>query len=119
MRKQAELAGPSCMTNALDDEMVFVLLGRDAAAPLAIRAWAEARITLGLNDRTDAKIVEAFACAETMEREVNAMQHRAYLAKTKKRTTCDQNTKGLIVRPCQLPHGHAGECGLPGGADEL
>lgn len=81
MRKRDELRGPSCMTNALDDEMVFVLLGRDAAAPLAIRAWAEARIALGLNERTDEKIVEAFKCAETMELEADTMQHRAYQAK--------------------------------------
>ncbi len=88
MRKRDELRGPSCMTNALDDEMVFVLLGRDAAAPLAIRAWAEARIALGLNERTDEKIVEAFKCAETMELEMTATALRAAEEKKKRARRC-------------------------------
>lgn len=81
MRKRDELRGPSCMTNALDDEMVFVLLARDRAAPLAIRAWAEARVALGLNLRTDEKIVEAFKAAETMEIEQSATNDRAKIAR--------------------------------------
>ncbi len=48
MLKRDELADPtSCLNRARDDEMTFVLLGRDAAAPAAIRAWAEERIRLG------------------------------------------------------------------------
>lgn len=38
MIKSRELSDPnSCMSRAKDDEMTFVLLGRDAAAPQAIR----------------------------------------------------------------------------------
>lgn len=49
--------------------MVFVLLGRDPAAPDAIRHWVKRRIELKLNEPTDGKIVEALACAQTMENE--------------------------------------------------
>lgn len=70
MRKQDELTSAnSCMAHAHPKEMVFVLLGRDAAAPFAIRAWADERVRLGKNTETDEQIVEARACADTMERE--------------------------------------------------
>lgn len=60
MRKREELTNPnSCMSRAKDDEMTFVLLGRDRAAPTAVRAWIEERIRLGKNQRTDAQIIEA------------------------------------------------------------
>lgn len=49
--------------------MVFVLLSRDAAAPFAIRAWADERVRLGKNTETDPQIVEARACADTMQLE--------------------------------------------------
>jgi hypothetical protein len=49
--------------------MLFVLLGRDVAAPFAIRAWVDERLRLGKNMRGDAQIAEALACAETMETE--------------------------------------------------
>jgi hypothetical protein len=68
MRKRDELASPeSCMSRAKDDEWTFVLLGRDPAAPLAIRAWVAERIRLAKNDLKDAQIVEALACAREME----------------------------------------------------
>lgn len=70
MRKSQELTDPrSCMSRALDNEMTFVLLGRDVAAPVAIRAWIEERIRLGKNTRDDSQILEALACADTMEGE--------------------------------------------------
>ena len=47
MRKSAELEGPSCITKAWDDEMIFVLLARDEAAPVAIEAWISERIRTG------------------------------------------------------------------------
>lgn len=73
MRKRDELTNPNgCMFRACDDEMTFVLLGRDAAAPAAIRAWCEERIRLGKNVATDPQIVEAMSCAATMERERTA-----------------------------------------------
>lgn len=68
MRKLQELEDPSsCMSKAFGDEMTFVLLGRDPAAPKAIRAWVQERIRLGKNLRTDGQITEALACAHTME----------------------------------------------------
>ena len=72
MRKLEELGNPeSCLSRARFDEMLFVLLGRDAAAPAAIRAWAEERIRLGKNQRTDVQIQDAYECAATMERELS------------------------------------------------
>jgi len=70
MRKQDELTNPnSCMSKAKDTEMTFVLIDRDVAAPAAIRYWVEKRIQLGKNKHDDPQILEALACAETMERE--------------------------------------------------
>ena len=70
MRKKDELSRPhSCMGHAHPDEMVFVLLSRDAAAPATIRAWAAERIRLGRNAHNDEQIVEALRCADTMESE--------------------------------------------------
>lgn len=67
MKKHDELSHPnSCLSRAHDDEMVFVLLGRDVAAPVAIQAWVEERIRLGKNMPGDTQILEALACAESM-----------------------------------------------------
>jgi hypothetical protein len=68
MRKSEELIN-GCMAKAREDEMTFVLLGRDAAAPAAIRAWVAERIRIGKNVLDDAKIAEALECADAMERE--------------------------------------------------
>lgn len=57
------------MKTAHPQEMVFVLLSRDAAAPVAIRAWVTERLRLGKNIETDAQIVEALECAKMMELE--------------------------------------------------
>jgi hypothetical protein len=60
MRKRDELTDPtSCLNRARADEYLFVLLGRDRAAPVAVRAWIEERIRSGKNARADAQIVEA------------------------------------------------------------
>lgn len=68
MRRKFELADPeSCFNRAEDEEMLFVLLARDAAAPVAIRAWVEERIRLGKNQVDDAQIREALGCARIME----------------------------------------------------
>ena len=70
MRKADELSNPdSCMNRARDNEMTFVLLGRDIAAPSAIRAWVATRLHLGKNSATDRQIVEALRCADVMEQE--------------------------------------------------
>jgi hypothetical protein len=68
MIKREELTNPnSCMVRAKEDEMTFVLLARDIAAPFAIRAWIHERIRLGKNRVDDAQIQEALRCAKAME----------------------------------------------------
>lgn len=70
MLKQDEVEyTESCFNKARDDERLFVLLSRDPAAPVAIRAWVKERIRIGKNTPGDAQIVEALDCAERMERE--------------------------------------------------
>jgi hypothetical protein len=70
MIKRQELIDPgSCLNKARDDERIFVLLARDAAAPVAIRAWVKERIALGKNKPDDPQIVEAELCARLMEQE--------------------------------------------------
>lgn len=76
MRKASERVVPSsCFNSARDGEMIFVLLGRDASAPVAIRAWIQHRLETGKNQPGDEMITEAETCAQMMERE------RAYLRK--------------------------------------
>jgi hypothetical protein len=68
MIKREELTNPSsCMSRANDDEMTFVLLGRDMAAPKAIRAWVAERLRIGQNLPNDPQIVEALQCANLIE----------------------------------------------------
>lgn len=70
MRKIEEIANPnSCLRKAKENEMLFVLLARDKAAPRVIRYWAAERVRLGLNKIDDKQIVEAFECATIMEKE--------------------------------------------------
>lgn len=70
MRKCDELVSDkSCLNKAKDDEMLFVLLGRDPAAPATIRAWVAERIRLGRNVEGSQQTTEALACATTMEQE--------------------------------------------------
>lgn len=60
MRKRDELNDPKSRLNmAADNEPLFVLLGRDPAACVAVQHWIWARIRLGLNKSTDAKILGA------------------------------------------------------------
>ncbi len=56
-----------CYTKALPEEETFTLTARDAASPKAIRSWVNERIHLGKNKRNDPEIVEALACAASME----------------------------------------------------
>jgi hypothetical protein len=68
MKKFRELSDPeSCLNRARDNEIIFVLLARDAAAPAAIRAWAGERMRLGKNRLSDPQILEALSCADAME----------------------------------------------------
>jgi hypothetical protein len=57
----------SCFNKARDNERLFVLIARDAAAPVAIRAWVAERLRLGKNTAADPQIVEALDCARLME----------------------------------------------------
>ena len=59
----------SCFNKARDNERLFVLLARDPAAPVAIRAWIAERISLGKNEPGDAQILEATECANSMDME--------------------------------------------------
>ena len=68
MLKKIELSDPnSCLNRARDDELVFVLLERDVAAPTAIRSWCNERIVQGKNKPGDDQITTAYACADRME----------------------------------------------------
>jgi len=70
MRKKDETARPdTCLAQAHPNEMVFVLIGRDPAAPAAIRAWVEERLRLTKNSSKDPQIIEALSIAQTMEEE--------------------------------------------------
>jgi hypothetical protein len=76
MLKQKELSDPnSCWNKARPGERVFVLLERDAAAPVAIRAWVKERVRLGKNKMGDAQITEALECARLMESERVPIMH--------------------------------------------
>lgn len=60
MRKKDELKNPkSCFNKAKKKEMIFVLLGRDLAATVAVRAWIDERLRIGKNKPGDKKIKEA------------------------------------------------------------
>jgi len=68
MKKREELSNPkSCMSRAGDDELTFVLLARDQAAPQTIRYWCYERIRLAKNKLDDPQIQEALECARAME----------------------------------------------------
>lgn len=59
----------SCLNKAYDHELIFVLLGRDKAAPFAIRCWCVYRWVSGMNDWNDPKIKEALRLARDMKHE--------------------------------------------------
>lgn len=70
MLKRDELEDTnSCFNKAHDRERLFVLLARDPAAPVAIRAWIAERLRLGKNVPGDEHIRDAFECAALMELE--------------------------------------------------
>lgn len=70
MIKTEEISNPrSCMSRAADHEMTFVLLARDAAAPVAIRAWVAERIMLSKNTIEDEQIKDALHCADFMDQQ--------------------------------------------------
>lgn len=99
MRKKDETTRPhTCLSHAHPEEMVFVLLSRDAAAPVAIRAWVAERLRLGKNVETDEQIVEALNCAKTME-----IEKRTWV------NPCDARVAWSMHRRCSLHKGHDGD----------
>lgn len=86
MIKREELSDPrSCMSKAREDEMTFVLLGRDPASISAIYAWVRARLRFGKNKEDDLQIQDALGCLAAIEdgfircsgcRELGGQQHR-------------------------------------------
>lgn len=71
MRKGHELSDPnSCLNKAQDDELLFVLLARDASSPVAVRSWVQDRIARGKNKWDDPQILEALSWCEVVEREL-------------------------------------------------
>lgn len=73
MRKVDELRGPSCLTNAKDDEPIFVLKSTDELAPNIIREWAhrytnrKRELQGDLTAAQYAKRDEAFRLADEMD----------------------------------------------------
>lgn len=61
-----------CYANALPDEPMFILLGRDPNAPICVENWADKReglILAGERPETDMeKVNEARNCARNMRR---------------------------------------------------
>lgn len=71
MNKSQLLSGPSCLTNAADDEPLFVLRANDELAPMLVRYWAanyfESKQLSGrLNEKQRAKYAEAIDLAFRM-----------------------------------------------------
>lgn len=58
----------SCWNRADDNEPVFVLLGRDKSAAVAIRAWIQHRLISKKSDDTSAEIITARREADEIER---------------------------------------------------
>ena len=75
MRRLEEVQNPlSCLNRAKPNELVFVLLGRDVAAPGVIRMWCAKRVTMQKNTWDDDQIVEALTLADAMELEREARE---------------------------------------------
>jgi hypothetical protein len=101
MTKLEELSrADSCLNRAKDDELVFVLLGRDAAAPNTIRSWVQERVRLGKNRYHDPPIIDALQCAERME--------RGTCGKAWRRGVTLADDPNAVVR-CLLPRDHIGD----------
>lgn len=89
LKKNELIQVDSCFNRAKMHERIFVLLERDEAAPLAIRVWAQYRITSGKNKPDDDQILEALACADGMD----------------KRFTCPKcEWTGPYIKACEDPN---------------
>ena len=73
MLKRDELKGPSCLTNAADDEPIFVLKSTDELAPDIVREWSKRywaqkdKQPGGITVKQVEKALEADALADQME----------------------------------------------------
>lgn len=67
IKRDAVENSKSCLNKAYDQEQLFIMLARDPAAPVAIRAWIAERLRLGKNKPGDEQIREAYECATLME----------------------------------------------------
>lgn len=56
-----------CYHNALPEEPMFILLGRDPTAGRRVREWALARVACGKNKPMDDQIKDALQTAEDMD----------------------------------------------------
>ena len=78
MIKKLELVGPSCLTNAEDDEPIFVLRANDELAPEVVFYWARLYLTKkmsnpdGVTEKQKAKWAEAVTIARMMEKWLEA-----------------------------------------------
>lgn len=66
LKKHEASVEHSCWNKAADNEMVFVIIGRDPAARATVEFWIKERIRLGLNRESDLKILHAKICADQM-----------------------------------------------------
>lgn len=66
IKKMEKADGRSCWNKAGEDELVFVLLARDPAAPAAIQAWIEERVRLRKNKPGDQQLRDAERAADVM-----------------------------------------------------
>ena len=64
----------SCFNKAEEREMLFVLLGRDAASPSTIRFWCQERVRLGKNVMDDPQIKDAMSCAHQVDLDLRQAQ---------------------------------------------
>lgn len=74
MIKSKEIAGPSCLTRARDDEPIFVLRANDELAPITVNFWAtqyfkqKNRQSGGITTKQREKHFEAVRLADDMHR---------------------------------------------------
>lgn len=80
MIKRDEVKGPSCLSNAADDEPIFVLKSTDEVAPGIVREWAlryklsKQSLPGGWTSKQEAKYYEALSLATQMEFWHSALQ---------------------------------------------
>lgn len=109
MKKLLELSEPtSCLNKAGDDEIIFVLLSRDPAAPHAIAAWINERHRLGLDESGSPKLVEAQACAAAMMEQREPTPFVEAQGSGSERYQQDGDPYGFAEYMADSPHAKAG-----------